>query len=238
MNFSVRRLNSQGPTNFAAKSFATRAKISIQKVMTLLSIVGSQGVHAETRLNIPTVAPIVQPKQFCQRFSNTMTTLAGQQGLDGRESARTGLRASSKIVSQMKSGKMDIYLDAASFETGAATAGERMWFNIPEILLSSMGTAPNRPVFIEDIGELKSTPNIMPGAQILVLVKEFGDITASRAKLVTQNALALGVQINIIWVGQSKGRADSRLTSDLALMANSTGGSFLNFGAVNTCSGT
>ena len=183
------------------------------------------------------VVAVVQPKEFCQRFSNTMTTLAAQQGMDARESARAGLRASSNIVSQMKSGKMDQFLDAASFETSIASGGERMWFNIPEILLSSMGVAPNKPVFIEDISELKSTPNVMPGTQILVLVKEFGDITASRAKLVTQNAQALGLQINIIWVGRNSQPSDARLASELALMTNSTGGSFLNFGALNTCSG-
>ena len=133
---------------------------------------------------------------------------------------------------------MDIYLDAASFETSVASGGERMWFNIPEILLSSMGTVPNHPVFIEDISELKSTPNVMPGTQILVLVKEFGDITASRAKLVTENARALGVQLNIIWVGRGRGLADARLASELALMSSSTGGSFLNFGALNSCTGS
>jgi hypothetical protein len=192
---------------------------------------------AESSMAKTSVVAVVQPKEFCQRFSNTMTTLAGQQGMDARGAARAGLRASSNIVSQLKSGKMDLYLDAASFETSVASGGERMWFNIPEILLSSMGVAPNKPVFIEDISELKSTPNVMPGTQVLVLVKEFGDITASRAKLVTQNAQALGVQVNIIWVGGGRRPSDLRLASELALMTNSTGGAFLDFGALNTCTG-
>jgi hypothetical protein len=204
-------------------------------IIALTAMVASLS-HEAAQAEEAVIIPVIQAKDFCQRFSNTMSTLSTQQGLDRRESARLGERASSKIIAQMKSGVMDAFLDASNLEAGPAATGDHLWFNIPDILLSSMGIAPQRLIFIENINELKFTPNIMPGMQILVLVKDMGDLTPARAKLVTKSAQALGVQLNFIWVGGSRGKAVAGQVRDLALMASSTGGAFLDFGTLSACS--
>lgn len=204
--------------------------------ISLILVSMSQSFIASAQSGLP--LKIVQPKDFCQRVTNTMTTLGTQQGMDRRESMRLGGKASSTILDQLKSGKMDPYMDAASLKTSPSAEGDRMWFSIPEVLISSMGIAPKSLIFIDSVSDLRFTSHTQPGSQILLLASGLGDLTPERAKLVAKTAQSLGIQMSIIWVGKGREGKDVRSAQGLAFITSLTGGAFLDLSAHSACSGT
>lgn len=181
---------------------------------------------------------VVQGKDFCQRVTNTMTTFGTQQGLDRRDAMRLGDKASTVIFQQLKSGKMDPFMDAATFQTSSVAGAERLWLSLPEVLVGGLGIAPQRVLLVENINDLRMTSQIMPGSQVLVVASSTGDLTPERAKLVAKTAQALGLQISIIWVGQGREQKDARMAQGLAFMTSITGGAFLDLSGQNACGGT
>jgi hypothetical protein len=181
---------------------------------------------------------VVQGKDFCQRVTNAMTTFGTQQGLERRDAMRLGDKASSAIFQQLKSGKMDQFMDAVTFQMSPVASGDRMWLSVPEVLVGGLGIAPQRVLLVENINDLRMTSQIMPGSQVLVVASSAGDLTPERAKLVAKTAQALGLQIDIIWVGQGREQKDARTAQGLAFMTAITGGAFLDLSGQNACGGT
>ena len=181
---------------------------------------------------------VVQGKDFCQRVTNMMTTFGSQQGLDRRDAMRAGDKASTAIFEQLKVGKVNPFMDAATFKMTPAAGGERIWLSVPEVLVGGLGVAPQRVLFVDNSSDLRMTSQIMPGSQVLVVASNVGDLTPDRAKLVAKTAEALGLQINIIWVGQSREQKDARMAQGLAFMTSITGGAFLDLSGQNACGGT
>ena len=180
---------------------------------------------------------IVKAKDFCQRVTNTMTTLGSQQGLDTRESMRLGSKVSNAMFAQMKAGKLDQYMDAKSLQTAEQPEGEKMWFSIPEVLISAMGIAPKNVLFIDNMSDLKFTSHVMPGSQILALASNAGELNPERAKIVAKTAQALGVQVSVIWVGKATDARSVRAAQGLAMIASLTDGAFLDLSSQSACSG-
>ena len=178
---------------------------------------------------------IVQPGEFCRRVTNAMTSLSSQTGLDRRDSLRLGGKASAALIAQLKKGVMNPYMDVKTFQSSATPDGDRQWFSMPEVLVSSLGVVPRKVLLVDNLSDLKFTSHVMPGAQILVLAKRTADLTPERAKLVAQTAQALGAQINVIWVNKSRDSKDLRAAEGLAFIAAITGGVFLNLSADGTC---
>lgn len=181
---------------------------------------------------------IVKPKEFCQRLTNTLTTLSGQLGLDRREAQRTGGKASAAIISQLKNGTLMPYLDSQTFKASALADQERKWFNLADVLLTSLGDTPKNVLLISDLSELKLTPQVMPGSQLLVLARTGADMSAERAKNLAMTSQALGIQIHIIWVNSSRGSRDILAAQGFAFMATLTGGAFLDLSSDGACGQT
>lgn len=178
---------------------------------------------------------IVQPGEFCRRVTNAMTSLSSQTGLDRRDSMRLGGKASAAVIAQLKKGVMNPYMDVKTFQSSVTPDGDRQWFSMPEVLVSSLGVVPRKVLLVDNLSDLKFTSHVMPGSQILVLAKSTADLTPERAKLVAQTAQALGAQINVIWVNKSRDGKDLRAAEGLAFIAAITGGVFLNLSADGTC---
>jgi hypothetical protein len=164
-----------------------------------------------------------------------MTSLSSQTGLDRRDSLRLGGKASAALIAQLKKGVMNPYMDVKTFQSSATPDGDRQWFSMPEVLVSSLGVVPRKVLLVDNLSDLKFTSHVMPGSQILVLAKSTADLTPERAKLVAQTAQALGAQINVIWVNKSRDSRDLRAAEGLAFIAAITGGVFLNLSADGTC---
>lgn len=181
---------------------------------------------------------IVKPREFCQRLTNTLTTLSAQLGLDRRDSQRTGGKASAAIISQLKNGTMMPYLDSQTFKVSAVADHERKWFSLADVLLTSLGDTPKNVLLISDVSELKLTPQAMPGSQLLVLANSVAEMSAERAKNLAMTAQALGIQIHIIWVNSSRDGRDIRAAQGFAFMATLTGGAFLDLSSDGACGQT
>jgi len=193
------------------------------------------------KASVPEAKPtlkIVQPREFCQRVTNAMTSLGTQSGLERRDAVRLGGKASAAIIAQLKSGTMMPYLDTETFKPSAIAVSDRKWFSLSEVLVSSLGILPGRVLMVENLNDLRLTSQVMPGSQLLVLASSLGDFTAERAKLVAQTAQALGVQINIIWVNSNRDSQNVRAAQGLAFMTSLTGGSFLDLSAEGACGQT
>lgn len=181
---------------------------------------------------------VVQPREFCQRLTNTMTTLGSQLANDRRTAVRIGGKASAAVISQLKSGNMMPYLDTENFQLSATPERERRWFSLAEVLVSSLGGVPKNVILISDMNDLKLTPLVMPGSQFLVLAKSLDDMTAEKAKSLAMMAQALGLEINIIWINPSREAKETRAAQGLAFMAALTGGAFLDLSFEGTCGQT
>jgi hypothetical protein len=181
---------------------------------------------------------VVQPREFCERLTNAMTSLGSQVGSDRRAAMRIGGKASAAVISQLKSGTMMPYLDAQTFKASPAPEADRKWFSLSEVLVSSLGGMPKNVLLISDLNDLKLTPQVMPGSQLLVLAKNLGDMSPDRAKTLAMTAQALGVEINIIWVNKNRDAQNSRAAQGLAFMATLTGGAFLDLSLEGTCGQT
>lgn len=185
----------------------------------------------------PTVR-VIQPREFCQRLTNAMTIMGSQLGSDRRSAVRIGGKASAAIIAQLRSGTMLPYLDVQTFKASTVPETDRKWFSVSEVLVSSLGGNPKNVLLVSDLNDLKLTPQVMPGSQIIVLAKSLGDLSAERAKSLAIQAQALGLEINIIWVNPSREAKDVRAAQGLAFMATLTGGAFLDLGLEGTCGQT
>ncbi len=185
---------------------------------------------------------VVKPAEFCQRITNIMMTLGTQQGLDLRASTRMAGKATSTIVSQLKSGKMNPFMDAQSFEMSAAPvtdkAADHKWFSIPEVLVSALGNAPRRVVFIDSVNDLRYISQTMPQSQVLLLADGAGELTGDRARLVAQTSQALGLEVDIIWVGKNRDPRNVLAAQGLAMIASMTKGAFVDLASDGACGGT
>ena len=195
-------------------------------------------LRPETKSSPKPPVRVVQPREFCERLTNAMTTLGGQLGAGRRDAVRIGGKASAAIISQLKGGTMMPYLDAQTFKASATPEVDRKWFSLSEVLVSSLGGMPKNVLLISDLSDLKLTPQVMPGSQLLVLAKNLGDMSAERAKTLAMTAQALGVEINIIWVNKTRDAANIRAAQGLAFMAALTGGAFLDLSLEGTCGQT
>ena len=215
-------------------------------IMTTFLTVGL--VPAPLFAQMPRDLRVVKPADFCQRVTNIMMTLGTQQGLDVRGSTRMAGKATTNIMSQLKTGKMSPFMDAQSAEMSAAPAADaaagrsdannKMWFSIPEVLVSAMGRAPKRVVFIDDVNDLRYISQTMPQSQVLLLADGAGELNSERARLVAQTSQALGLEVDIIWVGKSRDPRDVRAAQGLALIASMTNGAFMDLAADGSCGGT
>jgi hypothetical protein len=223
--------------------------LTINRRTTMITTFLSLGFIAEAALaQMPRDLRVVKPADFCQRVTNIMMTLGTQQGLDVRGSTRMAGKATSNIMTQLKSGKMNPFMDAQSAEMSAAPAVDpgatksdaptKMWFSIPEVLVSAMGRAPKRVVFIDDVNDLRYISQTMPQSQVLLLASGAGELNSERARLVAQTSQALGLEVDIIWVGKSRDPRDVRAAQGLALIAAMTNGAFMDLGADGSCGGT
>lgn len=185
-----------------------------------------------------TTVRVVQPREFCERLTNAMTTLGSQLGSDRRDAVRIGGKASAAIISQLRGGSMMPYLDVQTFKASTTPESDRKWFSLSEVLVSSLGGMPKNVLLISDLNDLKLTPQVMPGSQLLVLAKSIGDMSAERAKALASTAQALGVEINIIWVNKNRDAQNIRAAQGLAFMAALTGGAFLDLSLEGTCGQT
>jgi hypothetical protein len=186
---------------------------------------------------------VVKPAEFCQRVTNIIMTLGTQQGLDVRESTRMAGKATSTIVTQLKSGKMNPFMDVKSMEMSAAplsdaAAADAKWFSIPEVLVGAMGNAPRRVLFIDSVNDLRYISQAMPQSQVLLLADGAGELNGERARLVAQTSRALGLQVDIIWVSKSRDARDLRAAQGLALISSMTSGAFVDLTADGACGGT
>lgn len=195
-------------------------------------------VKPEAKLPAKPSVRVVQPREFCERLTNAMTSLGSQVGSDRRAAMRIGGKASAAVISQLKSGSMMPYLDAQTFKSSSTPEADRKWFSLSEVLVSSLGGMPKNVLLISDLNDLKLTPQIMPGSQLLVLAKNLGEMSPERAKNLAITAQALGVEINVIWVNKNRDGQNIRAAQGLAFMASLTGGAFLDLSLEGTCGQT